>query len=703
MNNNDNSGWWRTHPWRLIQTNLREIDMADIDADEYVRQLQSFDATVAMINVGGIIASYQTSLADHYQSQFLTGDSLERIIDACHSAGIRVIARTDFSKIRRPVFERHPDWAYRTAAGEIVDYNGDVHACLNGDYQQHYARLIIRELITELPVDGIFFNMGGFGERDYSYRYHGPCHCDACVRRFREEYGYEIPTGGAATEVIGGQARISDHVARVFDAARAKWSGDHNRSVCEMIKSLRPEVAVAGFDFQRQESNTEIDRPLPNWQYNASSNTRWVRTSKPKTVSSNSTVDFLGYYYRHVAVSPGEQELRLWQNLANGGALDYYLIGRLDNHRDRSGYERIRSVFGFHRAHEALYHDLTSDSEVLLLRTRRLSTEAKGWVRFLTEGHFAFDEALVDTLTAETRPPFEQVDLSRYRCVVLPDLRELSDAAAAVLDEYVQAGGVLIATGLSGANTTDGSPREAPCLESLGINRIELVRNDMRSALFEIRSEAKAADQEYPSLAETDLLYFGDTYVYAQYSESSERHLRLIPPHPHGPPERCYHSHVNDHPGWVVTRSGKGRSVYLPWFPGALFHRDGYLNTSWFIYDLLTGAAGIAPIETNAGPMVEITVQRPRSSQRAGPSAASGSSPFCLVSLVNTSGHFASSVFDPVELRDITVTIACAKKPERVLNLRDGSDVPFDYADANVTLRLETVRAAEVVQVLGAE
>ena len=92
------SKWLQEKGWRQIQTNLREIDMRDIDADVYVAQMKSFKASVAMINAAGIIASYPTELSNHFQSQFLTGDSLEKIIAACHAADIRVVARTDFSK-----------------------------------------------------------------------------------------------------------------------------------------------------------------------------------------------------------------------------------------------------------------------------------------------------------------------------------------------------------------------------------------------------------------------------------------------------------------------------------------------------------------------------------------------------------------------------------------------------------------------------
>ena len=123
--------WWDNRPWRQIQTNLREIDMLDIDAKQFAADLQSFKANSVMFNAAGIIASYPTKLPFHFQSPFLTGDSMADVIAACHAVGIMVTARTDFSKVRRPIYEMHPDWAYRTADGDIVDYNGDVHACIN--------------------------------------------------------------------------------------------------------------------------------------------------------------------------------------------------------------------------------------------------------------------------------------------------------------------------------------------------------------------------------------------------------------------------------------------------------------------------------------------------------------------------------------------------------------------------------------------
>ena len=138
--------WWKEEPWRLIQTNLREIDMQDLSAERYVADLKDFHATVVLLNAAGISAGYDTKLPYHSKNPYLTGDSLERIVELCHENGIRVIARADFSKVRRNVYEMHPEWAFRTEHGDVMEQNGFVQTCLCGDYQQKYAFEILEEL-----------------------------------------------------------------------------------------------------------------------------------------------------------------------------------------------------------------------------------------------------------------------------------------------------------------------------------------------------------------------------------------------------------------------------------------------------------------------------------------------------------------------------------------------------------------------------
>jgi len=417
--------WWAKKNWRMIQTNLREIDMQDIRADQVVGDLRDFRANGLMINAAGIIASYLTKLPYHFQSPYLRGDSLLDIIAACHRADIRVVARTDFSKIRRTIYEMHPEWASVTHDGRVIDYNGDVQVCLNGNYQQDYALRIMEELLTTHDFDGIFFNMGGYKTSDYSGKYYGICHCENCKRLFRDGFGLDLPKEEDARHPV----------VRKYRMFQQETLEAHHTRIYAFIRDLRPEVCIAnhreiGRGFNRMESNTGMDRALPHWQYSASDNTNRAVSSYPEMVCSNTTVDFIDYPYRHAAVSPHQQALRLAQNLANGGALDNYLIGRLDNHRDRSGFAGIKRIYHHHAAHEAVYCDLESKAEVALLNGE--THEFRGWFRFLTEHHILFDSLAIDAA--------QVLSWDRYKAVVLPHVVSLGDALAEKIDAFVKDG-----------------------------------------------------------------------------------------------------------------------------------------------------------------------------------------------------------------------------------------------------------------------
>src|SRR4026209_1451441 len=55
------STWWNRAPYRLVQTNLREID-ATMDVNAYVQSMVDASVNVVLINVGGIVANYPTKL-----------------------------------------------------------------------------------------------------------------------------------------------------------------------------------------------------------------------------------------------------------------------------------------------------------------------------------------------------------------------------------------------------------------------------------------------------------------------------------------------------------------------------------------------------------------------------------------------------------------------------------------------------------------
>lgn len=644
----------------MIQTNMREIDLRDIDAKEYVKQLQKFDATIAMVNAGGILANYPTQVEDHPVNPNLHGDSLEQVIDECHRAGIRVIARVDYSKMRRPVYEKHPDWAYRTSEGDIADYNGNVHACLCGGFQQKKAFEITEEIIRKFPVDGIFVNMGGFNVRDYSYHYYGICHCENCRREFRKRFGLELPD----------KEDFNDPIYRKYCAFKKQIMAEYRTKMEKCIHSINPNVAIEGVDFVRLESNTEYGRP--QWLYDSSSTVRGQQSLQEGHPCSNPSVDFIGYYYRHVAVSPWQQSLRMWQTLANYGLLDYYIMGRLDNHEDRSGYEAVRKVFRFHRQHESLFREMQLLGDALLVRSGGYakSAEGCGWVRALTESHILFHEAEPDQLG-------DLKELCRYRAIILADIPTLSEQAVNLLDCYTQQGGTLIVSGESGQYDEKGEDRKAIPFAALGTPRILCKRDDMLSAMFKLDEQDHKA---FPLITDSDLFFFGPDYYYIDCPPQAERHLHLIPPHKYGPPELCFYTQVTDLPGYISCSYGKGMAIYIPWTPGALYYKEGYANTYAFLHGILTKAAHLCGVEASPfSKMVEVTFGVSKAGKR-------------MVQLVNDSGFFGNSFEKPLEIRDIQLRLSVPEKPKSVCSLVSGKDIDFKWTDGELRLSVPVLK-----------
>jgi hypothetical protein len=635
---------------------MRQIDMIDIDANVFVEELKSFNASIVMVNVGGIIASYPTELEDEFQSEYLQGDSLAKISERCHAENIKVLARMDFSKVREPIYQRHPDWAYRTKSGDIVNYNGDVHACICGGYQQHYIYKIVEEVIRKLPIDGMFFNMGGFKETDYSYNKYGICHCENCQRKFKELYGLDLPQS----------EDMKDPVFRKYLLFKERVTNEENERMAKFINGLNPNIAVDSFDFKRLESNTEIRRPLPYFQYSASSNSRMVRGISNTVVPSNCSVDFVGFFYRHIAVSAAQQKLRLYQSLANLGGLDYYLIGRLDNHLDKTGYAAIKEVFTFHKNHEAEYaRKLESIAEVLLVKSKiwELKPEERGWVRALTESHVLFDEVLEEDLLGK--------ELKKYKTVIIPYIEKLSSKITKQLEAYAEEGGIVIVVGNSGKYDENYDLTDFPLRKILGVSKMDYVRNNMESSMLK-RTGSEL--EQFPSMADTEVLMLGDSYLYAEYEESTKKFLSLIPPHMYGPPERCYFTQVTGNPGLTVYRKGKGLGVFIPWLPGTLLYREGYDNTFFFMKDVISTIAGSHCMSEELSPMVEVTLSK----------AADDS--FMLLQLVNNSGHFGTSYMKPLAVDDIKLVVPCKKKITKALSLVSDKQLDFIQDDEFVTL-----------------
>ncbi len=595
-------GWWMTEPSRWVQTNLRQTD-AKLDAMHLVGQLADMRANVLLLGMGGIAAYYPTKLPFHYASPDLPPghDMFGEVLSECHKRGIRLVGRFDFSKTRKEVFDAHPEWFFRKANGDPVIYNGLYSTCINGGYYRGQALKILAEALENYDVDGLFFNMFGNQSRDYSGHEVGLCHCDNCRRKYAEMFHKPLP-----------DQPDDDYRRFMFVSSREVAA-----SIGDVIHAKRPKAGYFNYiqestDGIMSESNTAIDRPLPMWPYSASDNVNRARNSEPGKMAVNLNMQFVDYAWRFATVPGPEIALRMWQNIAQGGALTFEVNGTLDL-QDRQALEVAKPIFRWVAAIQQYYAAEQSAARVLLLGTPSSSGRTfgqnsyRGLFRLLSEEHIPF--AVSDNMDWLGKREF--------------DLVIAGDWAPAGLQQYVENGGrVLIA-----------SAREP----EMKVGRVIARSKDVKG-YFRVRNHAM-----FPSLNATDLLLLDGPYT--EVEGDGSKSLSLVPPSMIGPPE-FIHIDMQDtnQPGIVYKELGRGQIAWLPWDLGALYYRVSLPAHAALFHDVVDRLYPKRQITTNAHPLVELSWMQQGNRH--------------LLHLINLSGHSQTGYFPPVKMNDIHIQVA---------------------------------------------
>ncbi len=654
--------WWLKKPMRMLQTNLREIDVT-ADVNSYIQHVSRFKPDVVMLNVGGIVANYPTELEYHYRNPLLKGDFVGQIVERLHAKGIRIIGRFDFSKVNETIAAKKPDWLYKSVKGQIVNYNGQVHTCVSGGYQQEYLFKILGESIDRYPLDGVFFNMIGYQTTDYSGNYHGPCQCDACRQRFKKWCGMELPVVEDA----------NDETFRKYQDFCQKTSDELFQRVREFVKSKRSSVAIctytdAGVDIIRDESNSAFDRPLPEWNYSATDNVRTALCSWKNKAIANVAINFPDYRCRHSAVSPELTELRLVQDMLNGGWLDYCVIGTIENQEDRLAISNVEDIFNFHSQNEKWLSN-TKPAAALCLIKGDNRNEYKGLFRILTENHILFDVISAKAMTTAA-PPRALEDLSAlrladYQMIVLPDIRNMSDAFCARLDAYVSGGGKILATGRTSTCDELGNPLGAVRLKSAGVKPAFKLRPHERGTYFRI-SAADKKQLQSSKLDELDIVYLDSEFLECEASDTGKGLLGFIPAAMFGPPEKCYYKEVTNIPGLFYNESGKGSAAFFPWQIGEHYEKRSNHSHYRLVVAVLEGLLKLErSVVIEASELVEVNRR------------VSSDGKFEWVGLINHSGQNGTAFHKPLPLTALSLRVKNKDKVKSVHLLKWGSKLEF--------------------------
>jgi hypothetical protein len=302
------------------------------------------------------------------------------------------------------------------------------------------------------------------------------------------------------------------------------------------------------------------------------------------------------------------------QGAAHGANAAASLNGTLDQDDPRT-IPRLLAFADYLHRNGGWYSGLRSLARVALVRSQDSmdwgpdSGRPAGDAR--APGHVAefrgLYEAIVESRHACDIVPAGGLTLAalrQYRALVLPAISCLSDGDAAVLDEYVRAGGRLIASADTGSRDQDGVLRTAPALQCMpylpGPPRnvfggyFKLVDADRRAALGGVPHIGADGDFWSP--------------VGATAPDGVAADLHLVAPMRNNAPEFTVVPPVGVEPGLLNRRFGQGAAQWLPWRIGALFHHAGIPEYAGLVRHLLAEVVGEPVVRTDAPAAVECIV-----------------------------------------------------------------------------------------------
>ena len=626
--------WWLRNNLRMIQNNIRDID-AEMDIDSEIKRLKEFGANVLQIGCGGISAFSETALNVQVPSPYLKYDMFAAVVEKCHQNGIRVIARFDISKTHEKYLKEHPEWFSRSLKGEVIKYHDTLATCVNGPYQQEESLNMIGEIMEKYPVDGIFFNMFGYQTIDYSGNYVGICQCDNCKRKFKEMYHTDLPT----------EENEEDRAFQKYKEFKTVTVKNLLKKISNQVHKKRSDVAVSTYedesvDIIRMESNSAVDRALPFWIYQSSENVEPVYATFPDKIASNVAINAVDIPYRFMGVSKYLNQIRLFENMANGGGLDWCIIGSFHGYPDEENFETTKKIFNLHKRHEKYYGNLKTEAKILIIQPKafyqppyhKICEEYRGIFKMLKESHHQFT-SVIGSYAGVMAEKLDEFDV-----IIIPGMADILDKN--FKEKLKSTKATVIASGMSFENDPDYLK------ELFGVTLKEELPVRGSYMLTEPKRIFKDFDKR-------QWVYVDKSFRRAETEPEVEKILPWISNAKFGPPERCFGHIITEIPSVTMKN---GNRIYLPWMPGTLYYNQGFDDFKKIYLDILDSFGNLKEaMHAKAPSCVEVLFSK------------CGEGRY-LLHLLNLSGFNGMTVGEPLTIHNIEIDLHTIN-PSRVAEL----------------------------------
>lgn len=676
----NDQAWWKQNNLRTIQTNLPDFAAKSIRPDAFVQQLVKASANTLIINAGGIMAFYPTSLPYHYKNPFTSDNMLGDIIDQCHQNDIRVIVRIDFSRLHKSIFEQHPEWCYLSASGERM-FNDDIYVVsINAPYVQEKSFEIITEIMDRYPIDGFFLNMPGYQTSNaYKGTYHGIDHNPYDQARFKSfSGGLDLPK----------KEDPKDPSFQKYQAFKQMTLDTWAEKFYQLVKTKNPAIAVCTYtdqfvDIIRHESQSNTS--LPYWPYNASDNVNNAMGSFPNHIISNASIQQVSFQSRFNSVEPEEVRIRLYENMANGSGLDVSMMGEFNHNTDQRNFQVIREIYQFHQTNEAYYGKYQSLAKVLVLSPAlwvhgEVGEEYKGIQLMLKEAHIPFD------IMGHRRLSALKDRLSQYEVIIIPGITSFDTPDLDALTEAVENGVQLLATNRA------FTQHQSFLQKHFGATVVQENYDGMGNYLMVDDTTI------FRRLKEQEMVFWTYNMMHCLFDSTITTHLPILSKGRPGPPEIVGGHEPTPYMGLGIKNTPKNKNTLLPLNIGRIYYLKGYQQHKQIFLDIMSAnyPDAVQVLKTDAPERVELIlkeftfndpVKQPQTDQLDGH----------VLHLINLTGFSGNTYFKPYTMHNINVDCQIPEKPKEIRLIKNKQSIEFSWNQGRLTFTIPTLTDYEAV------
>lgn len=434
------------------------------------------DALMFCVQLGGYVC-YPSEVSPVIPG--LEIDVLEQLVSEGHRNNLRVVPWW-LGTVPGCAYEalQHPDWVQQGPDGKWIDPNFG-RMCYNSPYRD-YLFAQVREVLTNYKVDGIYFD-----------QLPAACYCPYCREKFERSYGTRMP--------VDPESEVRDpwHVLSDGDTPEGKlleeFQRDSIRSFCANIRRLIDETRPGAIYVQCYLSGVraEIGEPyvdafLPELYIHSDVTMYGLSMSNRLTAAygRKPVWNFIRHAVSHDArVNPAIQtKTCLGDWLADGCSPVVEELAAIDD--NRNGYEelqlacqQVKLVQEALEGSQPLQYCALLHSKASERRYRKDHNESfAGFYQLLVEQHIPFDVV--------TETGVEDGELGQYQALVLPNAVCLSDGTVERIVDFVEGGGGLVMTFLSGLRDENGQRRARnPLAELVGYDVAGVVAREQGEAV----------------------------------------------------------------------------------------------------------------------------------------------------------------------------------------------------------------------------